>query len=337
MERKVIQVLMSTYNGEKYLNEQIDSILAQDCEKRTGTKLKLLIRDDGSKDGTQKILKEYAEKHPETIEWYQGENKGVIKSFFELIEKSDNNATYYAFADQDDYWHKDKLSAGIKHIDKMSEENDTNENIPLLYCCSPLLVDEELKELNNEMTRKVKKPAFENAVVENIVTGCTIVMNKKLRNMVKAYQPDFTVMHDWWFYLLASCYGKVYYDIEQHISYRQHGTNTVGYNVSRTKEFKDRLKRFKKNRHNISRQLSEFIRIYKKYKENAAGDTLLNEEILNSETVKSRLLIAKKLFKYRGDIKYLPKRMVLVKKAGIYRQRKTDNRIFKLILISGSY
>lgn len=359
---KVIQVLMSTYNGDEYLKEQIDSILAQDCEKKAGTKLKLLIRDDGSKDGTQKILGEYAKKYPETIEWYQGQNVGVIKSFFDLVVKSDEKADYYAFSDQDDYWHKDKLSAGITNIDKMSKEKDTKKNMPLLYCCSPMLVDENLKELNNEMTRKLKKPAFENAVVENIVTGCTLVMNKTLRDMAKAHQPEFTVMHDWWFYLLASCYGKVYYDMEQHISYRQHGSNTVGYNVSKTKEFKDRLKRFKRNRRNISRQLSEFVHIHEKYRKdtscfkttanNKVDDISqknvakshekettvpLNEEILKSSSVKSKIVMAKKLAEYRGNIKYLPKRMTLVKEAGIYRQRKTDNRIFKLILILGSY
>ena len=259
--------------------------------------------------------------------------------------KSDEKADYYAFSDQDDYWHKDKLSAGITNIDKMSKEKDTKKNMPLLYCCSPMLVDENLKELNNEMTRKLKKPAFENAVVENIVTGCTLVMNKTLRNMAKAHQPEFTVMHDWWFYLLASCYGKVYYDMEQHISYRQHGSNTVGYNVSKTKEFKDRLKRFKRNRRNISRQLSEFVHIHEKYRKDASCFKItdiettvpLNEEILKSSSVKSKIVMAKRLAEYRGNIKYLPKRMTLVKEAGIYRQRKTDNRIFKLILISGSY
>ena len=157
-------------------------------------------------------------------------------------------------------------------------------------------------------------------------------------------------------------YGKVYYDMEQHISYRQHGSNTVGYNVSKTKEFKDRLKRFKRNRRNISRQLSEFVRIYEKYRKDAScfkttannkvddisqknvakshekeTTVPLNEEILKSSSVKSKIVMAKRLAEYRGNIKYLPKRMTLVKKAGIYRQRKTDNRIFKLILISGSY
>ena len=210
---------MSTYNGKDYLREQIDSILAQNCKEKMGVDLKLFIRDDGSKDGTQKILDEYAEKYPDKISWYQGENIGVIKSFFELIEKSDVKAEYYAFSDQDDYWHKEKLSAGIEQIKSMTND-DVKE--PLLYCCSQLLVDENLKEIDNTMTRKEKRASFENAVVENIVTGCTIVMNKTLRDMAKAYPPKFTVMHDWWFYLLASCYGKIYYD-KNHICNRKQG------------------------------------------------------------------------------------------------------------------
>lgn len=113
---------MSTYNGKDYLREQIDSILSQDCEEKADVKLKLLIRDDGSKDGTQEILRKYAAKYPDQVSWYQGENIGVIKSFFDLIEKSDEKADYYAFSDQDDYWHKEKLRAGIEKIKEMSKK-----------------------------------------------------------------------------------------------------------------------------------------------------------------------------------------------------------------------
>lgn len=330
VKNKIIQILMSTYNGEEYLREQIESILQQDCEEKTGTKIKLFIRDDGSKDGTQKIIKEYAVKYPEIVEWYQGRNIGVIRSFFELIEKSDDNAEYYAFADQDDYWHKDKLSLGINQIENMLRKEKGN--IPILYCCSPLLVDENLNEIDNEMTRKTKRAQFENAVVENIVTGCTIVMNKNLRSMVKAHTPEFTVMHDWWFYLIASCYGKVYYDKGQHISYRQHGTNTVGYNTSKIKELKDRLKRFKGNRNNITKQLTELIRIHMLYiKEEPDNSVLQNEE------VKRKIGIARNLVKYNRKLRYMPVRARIIRENGIFRQRKADNMIFKLILLSGSY
>ena len=99
-----IQVLMSTYNGEKYICEQIDSIIAQDCGYKGIANVKLLIRDDGSSDKTREILESYASKYPEIIRWYHGGNKGVIKSFFDLLENSDDEADYYAFADQDDNW-----------------------------------------------------------------------------------------------------------------------------------------------------------------------------------------------------------------------------------------
>ena len=333
VEDKVIQVLMSTYNGEKYLREQLDSILEQDTVEKHGVKLKILIRDDGSKDGTQKILDEYSNNYPEQIKWYQGNNKGVINSFFELVEESDNKASYYAFSDQDDYWHKDKLSAGIGIIDKMAVDSGNSiDNMPFLYCCSPLLVDENLNEIDNKMTRRPKLAQFENAVIENIVTGCTIIMNKGLRDMAKSHPPKFTVMHDWWFYLLASCYGKVYYDQKQYISYRQHGSNTVGYNTSKIKEFSGRVKRFKGNRQNITRQLEDFVRIYKLYlKENPENI------IFKSDEVKNKIKIAYNLVKYSRKVKYLPKRVSMLGKAGIFRQRKIDNLIFKLILLSGSY
>ena len=110
---KSIQVLMSTYNGEKYLREQIDSIMMQDCEKKGVAKLCLLVRDDGSEDRTTEILAEYARRYPEQISWYQGKNKGVIQSFFDLIKRSDDGVDYYAFADQDDYWLENKLRVGI--------------------------------------------------------------------------------------------------------------------------------------------------------------------------------------------------------------------------------
>ena len=99
-----IQVLMSAYNGEKYIGEQIDSILAQDCGNKGLADVKLLIRDDGSSDSTRDILEQYVVNYPSQVSWYHGDNKGVIKSFFDLLDKSVDEAAYYAFADQDDYW-----------------------------------------------------------------------------------------------------------------------------------------------------------------------------------------------------------------------------------------
>lgn len=307
---KSIQVLMSTYNGEKYLREQLDSIMAQDCEKKGIARLRLLVRDDGSKDNTIKILAEYAGRYPGKISWYQGENRGVIQSFFDLVKQSDDEADYYALADQDDYWLKSKLRVGIEALEDLPPEKK-----PHLYCCRPKPVDEKLRELPSQIKRPAMRPDFANALVENIVAGCTIVMNPVLRDMVKKNSPRYTVMHDWWFYLVASCFGRVVYDEKPYIYYRQHGGNQVGSNVSRWVELKDRMHRFRGNRRNISRQLGEFVRIYQRCQ---GSELALAQELLASR-------------------KSLRKRWRLVRSGTIYRQRKNDNRIFKLILLSGSF
>lgn len=307
---KSIQVLMSTYNGEKYLREQIDSIMMQDCEKKGVARLRLFIRDDGSKDGTTEILAEYARRYPGQISWYQGENRGVIQSFFELIKKSDDGADYYALADQDDYWLENKLRVGIEALEALPAGKK-----PYLYCCKTKPVDEKLQELKSQIKHPPMRPGFANALVENIVPGCTSVMNSVMRDMVKKNSPRYTVMHDWWLYLVASCFGKVVYDEKPYIYYRQHGGNQVGSNVSVWREFKDRLQRFQGNRRNISHQLEEFVRIYGGRKS-------------------SRVALAQELLASRKSFR---RRWRLVRSGIIYRQRKNDNRIFKLILLLGSF
>lgn len=316
---KVVQVLMSTYNGEKYLNVQLDSILAQDCESLLKIKVKLLVRDDGSTDRTQEILQEYAARYPERLTWYQGENVGVIDSFFDLVSHSDDSACYYALSDQDDYWEPEKLRVGCEYVEKVQHEQQNDK--PYLYCCRPRLVDENLQELSSRIKRPPMRPSFQNALVENVVTGCTIVMNSSLRDMVKANPPQYTVMHDWWFYLVASSFGEIYYDETPYIRYRQHGGNTVGTNVSRYKEFKDRVVRFKGNRHNISNQLKEFLRIY--------GDAQTGDKQAAQSIALARTLVESK--------KSLAKRVKLVAGGNIYRQRRGDDYIFRLILLSGSF
>ena len=118
---KKVQILMSTYNGEKYVDEQINSLLQQDH-----TNLEILIRDDGSKDSTVSILEEYNREYP-NIKLIIDENKGVISSFFELAMKASEEADYFAFCDQDDYWKPQKISRAVNLLEKESP------NTPLLY------------------------------------------------------------------------------------------------------------------------------------------------------------------------------------------------------------
>ena len=167
MKEKIL-VLMSTYNGEQYIKEQIESILEQD-----GVNVHLLIRDDGSRDGTIEILKDYSKRY-NNIEMYQGKNLGACQSFFNLMKNAGMEYDYYAFADQDDVWERDKLKAAISRI-------EGEEQIPVLYCGTYKLVDKELKEIPQKQTQK--NISFGNALIESNCTGWRFDCN--LCNIVK--------------------------------------------------------------------------------------------------------------------------------------------------------
>lgn len=329
-------VLMSVYNGKKYLKEQLDSIMGQDCEEKGTAKLYLMVRDDGSSDGTQNILKEYSEKYPGRINWYQGSNKGVIKSFFDLMVNA-GMADYYALADQDDYWLPQKMDKGIKKLKQMEKQavaetinnskrsKDTDKSykqIPLLYCCRPQLTDKNLVPLVLHVENPKMKPGFGNALIENIVTGCTAVFNNRLLQMAVCHVPEYATMHDRWLYLIATCFGKIYYDETPYIYYRQHGDNAVGKNTGKIPELKYRIKKFQKDSKSPGRQAVEFLQVFNtEFKE---GSSSLRE--------KEKLL---KLF-IKGK-KSIKARKMLVKGKKLYRQRKLDDRIFKILIKMNLY
>lgn len=307
---KTLVIVMSTYNGEKYLEDQLDSILNQNCQRFEAASFRVLIRDDGSCDRTQEILEWYAKDNPDKISWYQGKNIGVVNSFFELLERA-GKADYYAFSDQDDYWMPEKMTKAVEVLEKMDASK------PLLYCGRPKLVDSQLRGIDSEIKTPPVRPAFENALIENVCPGCTEVFNTTMRDMIVKENPNFTVMHDWWLYLLASCFGEVYYDEESFLCYRQHFDNVVGTKTNYMDEMKMRIQRFRSTRGNLSRQAEELVRLY-------------GREFPNH----SRILLAREFIEAK---KSFWARRKLLKKSGIFRQRKMDNRIFHWILLTGSY
>ncbi len=295
---KKVQILLSTYNGSQYVEEQINSILNQDYPE-----ISLLIRDDGSKDDTLQIIKRLAAEDCR-ISYYQGDNLGVYKSFFDLMIKADLSADYYALSDQDDLWKSDKIRKAVEML-------GDNKEIPILYCSNTSLVDEDLKPLENKIKRPRIRPSFGNALVENISAGCTCVFNKKLLEIVVEHLPDFTIMHDWWLYLTASAFGKTIYDENAYILYRQHSNNVVGSRFTYFDEFKVRVNNFNNNRGKINHQLREFKRLYVLDNEKAK---LLNMVIL---------------------VKKITYRIRIIFNTQIYRQRKMDNFIFKILYLTG--
>lgn len=241
-----VVVLMSTYNGENYLQEQVDSILGQ-----VGVEVYLIVRDDGSKDRTKEILNSY--RFLENVEIIDGSNIGASRSFFELIQVA-KFADYYAFADQDDVWDSDKLSIAVNKVKNYS-------NAPCVYSSNTRLVDKYLnlikKENDNPLT------TLESALIKNYCTGCTVVFNNELMKQLKYYQPEYAVMHDWWVNIVAlSLGGKSIYDVEAHMNYRQHGKNVSGAELSYLNKCINRALKFKNVRYRRDIMAKEILRNY---------------------------------------------------------------------------
>lgn len=293
---KKVQILLSTYNGEKFLEEQLDSIIKQDYPY-----ISILIRDDGSTDDTINIIKRYCKSY-KNISYYQGKNLGVIGSFFDLIKRTNEEYDYFAFCDQDDIWKYNKISRALEKLENLRTK-------VRLYCSNLILVD-QYKQMYKKQRLQKKNPSFGNAMIENICTGCTAVCNLELLNYLKNIEYQNIIMHDWWLYLVASCFGEVYFDEEPFVLYRQHGSNVVGTTNNFFKKTIKRIKTFDKN--NLSNQISYFYICY--------------QNIITNEKKKSIQI----LLNYKSNKMYKFK-LLLHKK--IKRQSSIDNFLFKILFL----
>lgn len=217
-----VLVLLSSYNGEKYIAEQIDSILDQTVP------VYLLIRDDGSTDSTVNIIDGYVEKH-DNIKLIKGENLGFYRSFNALIDHSlVNDYEFIAFSDQDDHWLPDKLSAAVSML-----LSDYDRQIPTTYFSNMNFTDEELKTYDYR-NRKPIKVTKQSLFVACSCAGCTMVFNHSAAGLYKMGMKQQMPFHD--YQLLSVCLfmGKCIYDHNSYILYRQHGNNTIGVKLQKT-------------------------------------------------------------------------------------------------------
>lgn len=214
-----VKVLMSTYNGEKYLDEQIKSIFEQ-----KNVEVSLLVRDDGSSDRTLTILSRWSKTVD--LKVIEGNNIGYAKSFMQLVETA-SGADYYAFSDQDDVWMPEKLITAINHLDSAGGDE------PHLYMSQAVIVDKELNVIEAKFHKRYV--SLDRLIAHNFAIGCTMVFDDALRNIIKEKynQTVLKAGHDYWISCVASAVGaSIYWDVNGYVLYRQHGENASGKIVS---------------------------------------------------------------------------------------------------------
>ena len=215
-----VNILLSTYNGEQFLAEQVKSI-----QEQTYQEWELLIRDDGSSDGTVEIIKQLATQDSRIhfINENHVENVGVIKSFHALLKHGE--ADFYCFSDQDDFWLPEKISLQVAEAKKYSQDK------PLLIYTDLKVVDENLSVLHESMIRTQSDHANTELIqelTENTVTGGVAMINHALAELWTGEEKHDLLMHDWYLGLLASAFGNLVYIDEPTELYRQHSSNVLG-------------------------------------------------------------------------------------------------------------
>lgn len=216
-----IDILLATYNGEKYLKQQLDSIINQ-----TYKNIKIIVSDDASSDSTVQILKEYQQKDNRIELHIQEKNLGIVKNIEFLLNKVES--PYFMLSDQDDVWMQEKIGKSIEYLKKQNADflftdlEVVDENLNTMY-----------KSFNDYMllTRKINKYLNDKRLnyLYNCVTGCTILAKKETIQCVLPL-PTYSkyLIHDHWMSLMISLNFKVTYFPEKYIKYRQHGNNQVG-------------------------------------------------------------------------------------------------------------
>ncbi|ARS98988.1 glycosyltransferase family 2 protein [Klebsiella pneumoniae] len=223
-----VDVILASYNGDKYIAEQIRSILSN-FDKLAGYDCRLLISDDSSNDNTIEVINTFVE-NDERITIVNMQKKGGVKeNFYHLIVKTD--ADYVFFSDQDDFWLPDKMRIFLERFKILENDHTADVKKPILIHSDLCVADNVLSPVHRSMfsyQKLNKNPTFAELLVSNSVTGCVMACNKSLIEIAKKNNLTNAIMHDWYIGLLASCYGQIDFIDKPMILYRQHDNNQVG-------------------------------------------------------------------------------------------------------------
>ncbi len=270
---KKIAVLLATYNSEKYIREQLDSILNQ-----TYKNISITVSDDFSKDSTVKILEEYLKDH-ENISIIKSETplKSAQANFWFLL-KNAPKADYYMFCDHDDVWKNEKIQ---KSLNKMLEIE--SEEKPALVHTDLFVVDKNLSLISDSMfsmQKLSKTQTLENTLIQNNVTGCTMMINGALRDLaLKKQDTENMLMHDWFLAILCLATGFVGFVDEPLILYRQHGNNEVGAkDAGKVSYVMKKATQIKKNKESIKSTFIQAREIAETYKDELGENYVIISE-----------------------------------------------------------
>ena len=303
----MITVLLAVYNGEKYLSEQIDSILNQ-----TISDIKIVVRDDGSTDSSPQIIDKYLQKHPERIFVINGEPTGsAAANFGQMLKSVDDD--YIMLADQDDVWLPDKAQ---KTLDSMLKAENGERDKPVLVHSDLFVTDDNLNIISKsffDYQRIIPDDLSVNRLlVQNYVTGCTVMINRALKN--KAFPiPEGVAMHDWWLALTAAAFGSIVTIKTPLIYYRQHSGNQVGAKAGRGIGLIIRkIKTLGKTKENYDATYRQTALLLKAYED------ILSEDKVDIIRAYAKMQSASRIKKIKLINKYNFKKCTLVRVIGQY-------------------
>ncbi|MFN8575920.1 MAG: glycosyltransferase family 2 protein [Candidatus Sericytochromatia bacterium] len=260
-----VDILLATYNGEKYLEEQLDSIINQ-----TYKNWFVIVRDDGSSDLTLNIIEQFCKNYPDKSLFIKDSesNLGPCFNFGKLLTYSTSN--YIMFCDQDDIWLENKIELSLSGI--LKTERIYSKDLPILIHTDLKVVDSklnmisesffELKKLNPELSKNINS-----IICDNSITGCTMIINKSLKDKIIINNKNI-IMHDWWIAIIACILGKIDVIYEPTILYRQHSNNSIGISNNK-KTLREKLKistlsRILNYEEKIQNQTKSFLDVYEK-------------------------------------------------------------------------
>jgi len=294
-----VEVLLATYNGERFLREQIDSILLQDYKN-----LRVLARDDGSNDSTTAILKEYEHRFPDRFRTMPpGAPTGNAKDNFLLLMKA-ATSDYVCFSDQDDIWLPGKVSRTMQAMSTLELQHGTNS--PLLVFTDLQVVDDSLKTLHESLWRLAgvdpdQIHRLATVLVHNPVTGCTMLINRRLLD-IAVKMPGEAAMHDSWIALLASAFGASEAVAAKTVLYRQHDRNVIGIDAHK-KSWREQIAGFFQREGRVlqwkanERKVEALLRIHKE--ELSPKHRKLLEAYLRCGRSDSRIVRVATMLRYR--------------------------------------